>query len=50
MFWLELFVVLAAIFVGSRLGGIGLGVTGFPAFPGSRAAARRPAPGSRIPG
>jgi anaerobic C4-dicarboxylate transporter DcuA len=28
MFWLELVVVLAAIFVGARLGGIGLGVMG----------------------
>ena len=28
MFWLELVVVLAAIFVGTRLGGIGLGVMG----------------------
>jgi anaerobic C4-dicarboxylate transporter DcuA len=28
MFWLELAVVLAAIFVGARLGGIGLGVMG----------------------
>ncbi len=28
MFWLELLVVLAAIFIGARLGGIGLGVMG----------------------
>ncbi|WP_320052645.1 anaerobic C4-dicarboxylate transporter family protein [uncultured Acetobacteroides sp.] len=28
MFWIELVVVLTAIFVGARLGGIGLGIMG----------------------
>ncbi len=48
MFWLELAVVLAAIFVGARLGGIGLGVMGGSASPSSPSASTcsRPRPPS----